>query len=206
MFDSKLELGIKLPSPEGVKRVSVSFPSDADWIEWRRKKKIKHKDLGRRSTQVQAIDPEPCDLDLIRKSQRTPEGEPPVEIDEAEAYLIVRRLLECSVDAEPEREGGHYVIAMRVLGGHRTVHTLRVPTAKEYFAYDRVARDIRANQYGFTEIRVNYQAAADFYKKLLVEVKGYVDDIVPVTHKMEVINVLVQEFQGDDEEPDDAGE
>jgi hypothetical protein len=102
LFDSTLELGIKLPSPEGVKRVSVSFPSDADFSEWRRKKKIVQKDLGRRSFQIEASQPEQCDLDLLKKILVTEEGQPTPEIDEAEASYIVSKLAESEV---PDKAG-----------------------------------------------------------------------------------------------------
>ena len=39
MFDSRAEIGLTLHSPEGPKKVLVRYPTDSEFIEWRRKKK-----------------------------------------------------------------------------------------------------------------------------------------------------------------------
>jgi hypothetical protein len=201
LFDSTLELGIKLPSPEGVKRVSVSFPSDADFSEWRRKKKIVQKDLGRRSFQIEASQPEQCDLDLLKKILVTEEGQPTPEIDEAEASYIVSKLAESEVPTKPEREGSTFRIPLRVMGKIDTVHVLRVPSMREMMKYDRERSAVKFGQYGQQEIRINFDAASKLYDELVKDKQGYAPaSRVPVPHKAEAINVLLQEIRAEQEE------
>src|SRR3954470_2537607 len=132
MFDSTLELGIKLPSPEGFKRVSVVFPSAADWQTWRRAKKIQQKDLGRRSFQIEPTKPEQSDMDLFKKIVREHDGDTSAEnIDMAEAAFIIGHISGCETTERPEREGSAFAIRMKVLNRFSVTHVLRVPTMKE---------------------------------------------------------------------------
>ena len=82
MFDMKGEIALTLPAAEGPKKIVVRYPSDSEFIEWRRKKKIVQKDLGRRSFQIESSKPEPCDLALAT-AIRVDNGAGPV-LDEAE--------------------------------------------------------------------------------------------------------------------------
>jgi hypothetical protein len=200
LFDSTRELGIALPSEEGTKRVSVSFPSDTDFCEWRRKKKIIQKDLGRRSYQIVPPEPEKIDLDLVTKILVKREDEVAPELDEADANYIINRLSQCEVSEQPEREGSAYVIKLKVLGQFRTVHVLRLPNMREWTSFDKLRSSIKFLPYGTQEIRMNYQVAGELYDKLKQRVDGYVGDRVPVSHKYEAVNVLLQEFRAQQEE------
>lgn len=195
MFDSKAELGIRLLD----RRVSVSMPSDTEWIEWRRKKKIQQKDLGRRSFQMESSKPEQADTDLFNKINRGAAIEGAAPVDEAEAFYVINKLAECEVREQPERDGSQFVIQMRVLGKLDTTHVLRVPSMKEMMDYERTRSSVTFGQYGTQEIRINYRAAADLYEKLKVRADGYVNDI-PVPHKAEAINVLLQEIRAEQDE------
>lgn len=196
MFDSKAILGIRLPDG---KRVSVSIPSDADWTTWRRAKKILQKDIGRRQFQMEPGKPEKADLDLFRKIQHVDDGAERVELDEAEASYVIAKLSECDVTEQPERNGSEYVVRMKVLGKLFVTHTLRVPTVREMMDYERNRNSLTFGQYGTQEIRINYRAAGDLYDKLAVLNEGYAQ-AVPIPHKAEAVNVLLQEIRADQEE------
>ena len=206
MFDLKADLGIRLLSPDGDKKVSASFPSDADVIEWRRKKKIHQKDLGRRSFTMEPSKPEAIDLALATKMLRTPEGETTVEIDEAEAFHIINQVLACDVTENPEREGSVFVIRMKVVDRFKTVHVLRVPSMRDMMEYERNRNIVTFGQYGKQEIRINYRAAADLYDKVAVKerLEGYAGGLVPVAHKAEAVNVLLQEIRAQQEDGGEA--
>jgi hypothetical protein len=47
MFDSQSPITIQLRGPEGTKSVKVRFPTDEEWIERQRRRKIIIKQLGR---------------------------------------------------------------------------------------------------------------------------------------------------------------
>lgn len=198
MFDVKQDLAIKIPSPEGVKRAEVRYPTDAEWIEWRRKKRIQQKDLGRRSFQIEASKPEQADLELYQKI-RNPNQESAPQIDEAEAYYIISELVGAEVAERPERDGQSFAIKLKAMRRFSTLHVLRVPTMKESMEYERMRSSVVFGQYGTQEIRVNFSAAAGLYDKLKQRVEGYVGE-VPVPHKAEAVNVLLQEIRAEQDE------
>ncbi len=47
MFDSTKPITMNLRSPEGLKPIRVRFPSDDEWIERQRRRKVTIKQLGR---------------------------------------------------------------------------------------------------------------------------------------------------------------
>jgi hypothetical protein len=200
MFDSRAEIGITIQG-EQPKKVSVRFPSDDQFIAWRRKKKVLQKDLGRDKFQIEQSKPEDCDLALVNAIRADKDGP---EIDKAEAVHILNRLAKCEVPTRPEREGQAFVIEMKVMNRIATTHKLRIPSVQEQMDYERMRSSVIFGKYG-QEIRINFQAAADLYEKLKVQTSGYAND-VPVVHKAEAINVLLQELRAEDEaspDPDD---
>jgi hypothetical protein len=202
MFDSKAEIGLTIQG-EPPKKIVVRVPTDSEFIAWRRKKKVVQKDLGRRKFQMEQSKPEPCDLALVSAIRVDKDGP---SIDEAEAIHIIGRLTECDVPNRPDREGSAYVIAMKVMRRLATSHTLRIPSVKEQMDYERMRSSVIFGQYGQQEIRINFQAAAELYDKLKVSVDGYAND-VPVFHKAEAVNVLLQELREEQEEsPDEDDE
>jgi hypothetical protein len=93
---------------------------------------------------------------------------------------------------------------MKVMNRLTTTHKLRIPSVQEQMDYERMRSSVIFGKYG-QEIRINFQAAIDLYEKLKLETSGYANDI-PVTHKAEAINVLLQELRAEDEaspDPDD---
>lgn len=206
MFDSKSEIGLTLPSPDGLKKITVRYPTDAELMQWRRQKKIVQKDLGRRAFQIQASAPQECDLALVSKMRFDRETGPP--IDEAEAFYVLSQLTEADVATRPDREGSSYVIDMKIMRKLNVKHTLRIPSVKEMMDYERMRSSVTFGAYGHQEIKINFQAAADLYDKLKLSTEGYVKDI-PVVHKAEAINVLLAEIRAEQEpepEPDEEGE
>jgi hypothetical protein len=208
LFDSRLELGIKLPSPDGVKRVFVSIPSDTNWETWRRKKRITQRDLGRRSFQIEASKPEPCDLDLFKKALVAEQEDgytlPADPADAAaDAAFVIGLLTTVEATGRPSREGSLFRIELKVMGRHSTVHVLRMPSMREMLEYERVRSSITFGQYGTQEIRVNYRAAAELYDKLVKreQLEGYAEGSpIPVIHKAEAVNVLLQEIRAEQDE------
>lgn len=198
MFDMKAEFGLTLQSPEGPKKVVVKYPDDNQVIEWRRKKKIVQKALGR-SFEIAPSKPEACDVALLSAIRIDKEDGP--QIDEAEAFYIIGQLTDTNVTERPEREGSLYTIRMKVMRKLYTSHSLRIPSVKEQMDYDRMRSSVVFLQYGNQEIRLNYRASGELYDQLRQSTEGYRGD-VPVAHKAEAINVLLQEIRAKEEEPE----
>jgi hypothetical protein len=198
MFDSKAEIDLKIQG-EQPKNAVFRFPTDAEFIAWRRKKKVVQKDLGRRKFQMEQSKPETCDLALVNAIRVDKDG---AALDEAESLHVITRLTECEVPNRPDREGYAYTIRMKALRRIPTSHTLRVPSVKEQMDYERNRSSVIFGQYG-QEIRINFAAASDLYDKLKVAVEGYSNDI-PVWHKAEAVNVLLQELRDEQEDSPDA--
>jgi len=190
MFDYNQEIGLSLDTDQGRKKVAVRYPSDAEWITWRRKKKILQKDLGRGNFQMEPSAPGAADLELLNAIRIDKDGPP---IDEAEAFEIINKLGHADVNKRPEREDPGYRIELKVMQRLNTVHLLRIPSVKDKQTYNRAKSPVTYGQYGYQEIRINYQAGAELYDKLIASTEGYAGQ-VPINHKAEVINVLLQEI------------
>lgn len=189
MFDSTAEFVLRLMTGEGLIKIPVRFPTDAEYITWRRGKKILQKDLGRRNFQIERTVPEPRDLALLTAIRKHKDG---AVIDEADALVMINQLTDCDVPTRPVREGNAYLIEMKVLKRLETKHTLRIPSMKEMMSHQ--GSSVINGAYGYQEIRLNPQAAGDFYDRLAQGNEGYAG-AVPVVHKAEALNVLLQEVQ-----------
>lgn len=192
MFDSKTEFAIDVPGP-AEKKPLVGWPSDKQWCEWRRKKKIVQKDIGRGYYQIQPSEAHQIDLDTFNAIRIKKDGEPEVEIDIDEAEYVIGRLAMCETTESPEREGNTYRIKIRVMDSIDTVHVLRIPTMKESKDYGRSRPPLIQGPYGTHEIRIDYHGAGKLYDTVKVSAEGYAGD-VPIIHKVEAVNVLLQEM------------
>lgn len=204
MFDTKTEIVIPIETPEGIKKVAVRYPTDAEFSDWRRKKKVLQKDLGRRKFRIEGSLPDKNDLELLSKIRADKDEDAPT-IDEAEASHIIGRLASCEVSDRPTRVGQAFSIPLKVMGRFATVHVLGVPSMKQLFEYDRLRSGVIHGEYGRSEIRINFQAAGELYDALKQSVEGYAG-AVPIPHKAEAINVLLQELRSRQEDEPEGDE
>jgi hypothetical protein len=199
MFDIKQEIAVSIDGPDGPKQVVVAYPSDAQLSEWRRKVKLYEKTISgpEEESMLESTPPGPADLELINAIRIFDKEAEAPQIDEYEARLIIEEtLIKCSVTEKPERENNRFTIRMSVVTGLKTSHVLRVPTVRERMEYSKAAaRGYTYGKYNTSQIKVNYIPAGELYDKLKVETEGYAQGIVPVVHKAEAINVLLQEMK-----------
>jgi hypothetical protein len=193
MFDYKQEIGLSLDTDQGRKKVAVRYPTDAEWITWRRKKKILQKDLGRGNFQMEPSVPGAPDMELLNAIRVDKDDPDAPQIDESEAFEIITKLGSADVNVRPSREESGYRIELKVMQRFNTIHRLKIPSVKDKQTYNRSKSSVTYGQYGYQEIRINYQAGADLYDKLITSKEGYSAE-VPINHKAEVINVLLQEI------------
>ena len=186
MFDIKREIDVKLQSPDAAgKSVAIRFPSDEEWMERQRRRKVVIKQLGRGMSET--VPPESADDDaqLVQRLL----VEPGPDIDGYEATRILDQLSDCDVD-DVQAEGGAYRVTTRVPGAI-TAHLLRMPTAKQILQYRRSFVRVIDLPYNRQSMTINMAAAGDLYKDLLQKAEGYAEDAVPIVHQIVVVKAVI---------------
>lgn len=190
MFDATAPITLKLPAPDapdGQKRVTVRFPSDEEWTERQRARKIITKNLGRGMSKSDVPGHEEVDEAFVRKIKT--EGP---DIDCYEAMNIVNALSRCDV-TDVERDGAGYVVRMAVPGGDVSI-PLRMPTAREIYSFRREYVSAVELPYGKSSTSVNLEAAARLFDALSGETTGYAGP-VPIIHKEAALVAMIAEFE-----------
>ena len=160
VFDASRQISIKLNTPEGTKAVTVRFPTDEEWTERKRRRKIIIKQLGRGISETVIPGSEEADAELLAKLRV---GDGP-EVDGFEATRILEQLSQADVD-DALQEAGAFRVLVRVPGG-LTAHLLRMPSAKDVIEYRRAFARILDLPFNKQELTVNLGAAGTLYPKL----------------------------------------
>jgi hypothetical protein len=198
MFDTQQEIDLTLPSPEGDKSVTVRFPTDDELTERVRKMTLTVRSLGRGKTQTEAQPSHTNDLLLLNKIKVSGD-----ELDEYEASQVIGRLVRCKVE-DSKRDGKHFSVTLKVLGA-TTVHTLKIPSAKQCHTYSRAAVSVIEGRHGLQEMRLNPGASQELYDAVLVKTDGYVANCVPLPHKEAVISEVMALLNSIQEDADVEG-
>ena len=197
VFDVTRPVAINLRTPDGVKTIRVRFPSDQEWTERQRRRKIIIKNLGRGISETTVINAEDVDAALLAKIRT--EDEP--EVDAFEAARVVEQLAVAEVeDAVPI--GDAFRVTLRVLGAV-TTHLLRVPSAKDVIDYRRGFARVLDMPFNRQELTINARIAGDLYKKLVQATEGYVGE-VPVIHQMAAVKAAIDALDAAFQEDKDA--
>lgn len=200
VFDLNQPIKAKVVRPEGDAIIEIKFPSDEQWIERSRRRKIKSRNLGNGKVQSIPQGPDPHDAELVNSLRI--EG-CAVEVDMYEAKRILDKISMATFEEEPSREGANLRIPMKALGVG-TVHFLRVPTERDRNDFMELA-GVPGVSHGNIDIYgFNLGGAAVVYDKLKQNAHGYAG-AVPVVHKLAIINAAFEfidkELEGDDENP-----
>jgi hypothetical protein len=191
MFDAKQPITLHLRTPDGVKAVRVRFPSDEEWIERQKKRKVIVKQLGRGVSETTIPDSAEADAALLAKI-RLPEENAP-EVDAFEASRIIEQLSQADVD-DVVQVGDGFRVTMRVLGSTVSL-VLRMPSAKDVFEYRRGFARVLDLPYNRQELIINLAPAAALFKKLLESTEGYAGD-VPVIHQAVAVKAAIDALDG----------
>jgi hypothetical protein len=184
VFDSTRPIALQLRTPTGVKPVRVRFPSDEEWTERQRRRKVVIKQLGRGVSETIIGNAEDADAALLARIR---DGEGP-EIDPFEASRVIEQLSQADVD-DVVQEGDAFRVTLRVLGGTVT-HLLKMPSAKDVFDYRRGFARVLDLPYNRQELIINLAPAATLFKKLLQSSEGYAGD-VPVIHQAVAVKAAI---------------
>jgi hypothetical protein len=184
VFDASRPIAVNLRTPGGVKTVRVRFPSDDEWIERQRRRKVVIKQLGRGISETIVGNGEDVDAALVAKIR----SDPAPDIDAFEAVKVVEQLSTAEVD-DVVSEGDSFRITTRVLGGS-TAHVLNMPSAKDVFDYRRGFARVLDLPFGKQELTINIAPAGVLYKKLVVSTEGYAGD-VPIIHQAVAVKAAI---------------
>jgi len=184
VFDATRVVALRLLGPDGAKTIRVRFPSDDEWAERQRRRKLIIKNLGRRRSETTVSNSEDVDAALLAKIRS--EEEP--EVDVFEAQKVIDQLATCDVD-DVVIVGDAFRITLRVLGGTVT-HLLKMPSAKDVADYRRGFARIVDLPFNRQELTINVRAAGDLYKKLVEATEGYAGE-VPIIHQAEAVKAAI---------------
>jgi hypothetical protein len=174
-----------------VKPVRVRFPTDEEWIDRQKKRKVIVKQLGRGVSETTIPDSADADAALLAKI-RLPEENAP-EVDAFEASRIMEQLSQADVD-DVVQEGDAFRVTLRVLGG-TVSHVLRMPSAKDVFEYRRGFARVLDLPYNRQELIINLAPAATLFKKLLESSEGYSGE-VPIIHQAVAAKAAIDALDG----------
>ncbi|MFN3327062.1 MAG: hypothetical protein ACK5AZ_26525 [Bryobacteraceae bacterium] len=191
MFDAKQPITIHLRTPDGVKPVRVRFPSDEEWLDRQKKRKVIVKQLGRGVSETAIPDSADADAALLARI-RVPEENAP-EIDAFEASRIIEQLSQADVD-DVVQVGDGFRVTLRVLGGTVT-HLLKMPSAKDVFEYRRGFARVLDLPYNRQELIINLAPAGALFKKLLETTEGYSSE-VPIIHQAVAVKATIDALDG----------
>lgn len=186
VFDASRPVTVNLRTPDGVKTIRVRFPTDEEWIDRQRKRKVIVKQLGRGVSETTIPDSQDIDGALLAKI-RVGEDEGPV-VDPFEASRVIEQLSQAEVD-DVASIGDGFRVTLRVLGGTVT-HELRMPSAKDVFEYRRGFARVLDLPYNRQELVINLAPAATLFKKLIQSSEGYAGD-VPIIHQAVAVKAAI---------------
>jgi hypothetical protein len=186
VFDASRLVTVNLRTPDGVKTIRVRFPTDEEWIDRQRKRKVIVKQLGRGVSETTIPDSQDVDGALLAKI-RVGEDEGPV-VDPFEASRVIEQLSQAEVD-DVASIGDGFCVTLRVLGGSVT-HELRMPSAKDVFEYRRGFARVLDLPYNRQELVINLAPAATLFKKLIQSSEGYAGE-VPIIHQAVAVKASI---------------
>jgi hypothetical protein len=186
VFDAARPVALNLRTPAGVKTVRVRFPTDEEWIERQRRRKVIVKQLGRGVSETTIPNSEDADAALLAKI-RVPEPDAP-EMDPFEASRVIEQLGQAEVD-DVVQVGDGFEVTLRVLGGTVT-HSLRMPSAKDVFEYRRGFARVLDLPYNRQELIINLAPAGSLYKRLVQAADGYAGE-VPIIHQAVAVKAAI---------------
>ncbi|MEX2264636.1 MAG: hypothetical protein WD696_21960 [Bryobacteraceae bacterium] len=198
VFDAARPIALQLRTSAGVKTIRVRFPSDEEWTERQRRRKVIIKQLGRGVSETIIANGEDADGALLAKIHAHEEDAP--EVDAFEASRIIEQLSQAEVD-DVVQAGDAFRVTLRVLGGTVT-HLLKMASAKDITEYRRGFARVLDLPYNRQELTINLAAAGALYKKLITTTEGYAGD-APIMHQAVAVKAAIDALDAGLQEPND---
>lgn len=195
MFDSTAEIVVPARTGQGKQEIVMRWPTDEEWCERARRRKILISRLGRGVSET-TIEPGDSDLRIFDKVKLN--GAPP--LTQGEATRVIETLAQCEA-TDCRLEGDEAVVELQVMGGS-VKHRLRQPSADQVLALRRSVR-VFDLPYNKQELRIPLDVGA----RLWDECGGRSEDYsgpVPALHKdravREVIDCIDREMSAANDE------
>lgn len=189
LFDDTIPFEVHILSG-GEKVANLRFPNNQQLCDRSKRIKSTRKLLGRNKTEYEPANMELVDSELFEKLRLDPGGD---AVDPADASKFLTRLFRCEV-TDVERSGDVFSVEMKVVGGIKVVHKLRMPTQKDILDYGRNAVrliDMRRTQ----QFTMNLEPAGALWDRLVVGTEGYANGSVPIIHKDTAIMEVVSQME-----------
>jgi hypothetical protein len=184
MFDTTAEIELAMRLESGAKSVLVRWPTDEEWAERSRKRKIIIQRLGRGVTETKP--PEPGDADLALYGKIALNGTPP--LTKGEAFQVAETLSACTV-TNVEIEGDDATVDLTVLTGP-VKHRLKVPTADQVVAFRRSGFRILDQPFNRQEITLFLDPGGKLWDACGGKSEDY-QGPVPIIHKDTAIRAVI---------------
>jgi hypothetical protein len=181
---------VRVPTSEGFKAVELNYPSDEQWIERWRSRKVVTTQISRTVSEDSVIQDPEGDLKLIKDLCTNGATD---SLTASEAVLILERLSEGDVEGI-EREGSVFRVGLRVPGGSVS-HWLRMPTAADLEEFQRDISFTKRIQEGRLEKReqtIKLNCVKKLYERLADRSEGY-ERAIPVVHMLPVVIAVMDE-------------
>jgi hypothetical protein len=191
VFDAARPIAIHLRTPAGVKVIRVRFPSDEEWTDRQRKRKVIVKQLGRGVSETTIPESQDADAALLERIRVAEEDAS--DVDAFEASRVIEQLSQADVD-DVAQVGEGFRVTLRVLGG-AVAHLLRMPSAKDVFEYRRGFARVLDLPYNRQELVINLAPAGTLYKRLMLSTEGYAGE-VPVIHAAVAVKAAIDALDG----------
>lgn len=183
-FDTGDFFTIPVRTSKGPTDCKVRWPTDEEWAQHRKRRKLFQRQLGRGASETE-IDSGEADAKLYEIIRV--DGAPPLTVGEASHIIdIVAR---CRV-LKVQLGATDAVVEMQILTG-KAQHTVKIPTMDQVRTFQRSAHLINL-PHNLQEIRASLDAAARLWDECDGKAEGYAAG-VPNIHKDEAIRAVISE-------------
>ena len=191
MFDTTQPLKTKIPIGGKMEVVSLRFPTDQEWLEYHRTRRVIDQNLGRGKSETSVERAADAATTLFQKISDQ-------QIPPAAAELVINKLARVETVSAVSEDGG-YRVAVEFFGGQQASHLLRMPSAEHLKRSDAATRVIGDGKRA--EYRIDLSAFAQMYQELVISAEGY-SGPVPLFHKQTAVAGAIKAVR--DEMEDDG--
>lgn len=187
MFDTNnLTLTVPIRTAHGKAEITVRWPTDEEWAQHRKRRRILQRQLGRGATETE-IDTNEADAKLYEVIKQN--GAP--QLSTGEINYVIEQVSDCNVlNVELHAEDAEVQLSVPM---NEVKHTVRIPTMDEIRTLQRSTRLITL-PYNRQEIRTNLESSAALWDKCGGHAEGY-SGPVPNLHKDAAIRAVIQAIE-----------
>lgn len=175
----------RIPRPSGSIEVHLRWPTDEEWIQRQKSRRIIQKNLRMGATETDVLGGDDADAALFEKVRIESDGVSP-----AEASLVLNQMSSSDV-IDCQYLGTEFKVKLLLAGSREIEIGLTMPTADQVQKYRRSLARVIDLPYGKQEIRMNATAASDLFNTL---VTSKADSALPVVFKSPAISAIIAEL------------